>query len=96
MVAARKKTAPRRKRYAMPASVSAALKRRGLQSAYRARPPYQRNDYLMWIAKAKLPATQQQRLTQMLAELRKGDVYMKMKWQPRNAKRKSVKKVARK
>lgn len=51
-----------------------------LIAAYEARPPYQRNDFLGWIARAKLPATQQKRLAQMLDELQCGDVYMKMAW----------------
>ena len=42
------------------------------------RPPYQRNDYIGWITRAKLPATRQKRLEQMLDELEKGDAYMKM------------------
>lgn len=62
----------------MPVFVSEALKAAGLESAYAARPPYQRNDYIGWITKAKLPATQQKRLSQMLDELARGDVYMKM------------------
>jgi uncharacterized protein YdeI (YjbR/CyaY-like superfamily) len=65
----------------MPAFVREALEAKGLTAAYAARPPYQRNDYLGWIARAKLPATQQKRLAQMLDELKRGDVYMKMDWQ---------------
>jgi uncharacterized protein YdeI (YjbR/CyaY-like superfamily) len=64
----------------MPAFVREALEAKGLVAAYEARPPYQRNDYLGWIARAKLPATQQKRLAQMLNELQRGDVYMKMAW----------------
>ena len=64
----------------MPAFVREALEAKGLVAAYEARPPYQRNDYLGWIARAKLPATQQKRLAQMLDELQRGDVYMKMTW----------------
>jgi uncharacterized protein YdeI (YjbR/CyaY-like superfamily) len=64
----------------MPAYVREALATENLTSAYEARPPYQRNDHLGWIARAKLPATQQKRLAQMLDELRRGDVYMKMAW----------------
>lgn len=64
----------------MPAFVREALEAKKLTGAYEARPPYQRNDYLGWIARAKLPATQQKRLAQMLDELRRGDVYMKMAW----------------
>jgi len=45
---------------------------------YRARPPYQQNDYLGWIARAKRPGTRQKRIEQMLEELAAGDRYMKM------------------
>jgi len=38
------------------------------------RPDYQQNDYLGWIHKAAGEATKQQRLTQMLDELAKGNV----------------------
>ncbi len=48
--------------------------------AYNSRPPYQRNDYIGWIQRAKLEATRQKRLNLMLDELKRGDVYMKMKW----------------
>jgi hypothetical protein len=67
---------------AMPADVKQKLKARGLTRAYDARPPYQQNDYLGWMARAKLPATRQKRLEQMLDELEQGGVYMKMKWAP--------------
>lgn len=66
--------------YPMPDFVRAALEERGLLAAYRQRPPYQQNDYIGWITRAKLPATQQKRLLQMLDELERGGVYMKMKW----------------
>ncbi|MEQ1589402.1 MAG: YdeI/OmpD-associated family protein [Gallionella sp.] len=52
--------------------------------AYDARPPYQRNDYIGRITRAKLPATQQKRLDQMLDELVRGDVYMKMVWRKKS------------
>jgi uncharacterized protein YdeI (YjbR/CyaY-like superfamily) len=68
----------KRPNHPMPAFVSKALKAAGLETAYAARPPYQRNDYIGWITKAKLPATQRKRLSQMLDELARGDVYMKM------------------
>ena len=62
----------------MPEFIREALKTSGLESAYATRPPYQRNDYIGWITKAKLPATQQKRLSQMLDELARGNLYMKM------------------
>ena len=42
---------------AMPSFVTDALRQRGLVEAYDARPPNQRNDYLIWIVGAKLRAT---------------------------------------
>lgn len=64
----------------MPDDIEAELTRRGLMPAYQERPPYQRNDYLGWIARAKRPATRQKRIDQMLDELELGGVYMNMKW----------------
>lgn len=71
---------PPRPRYPMPKYMREALEARGLMEAYNARPPYQRNDYIGWITRAKRPETQEKRLNQMLDELEKGDVYMKMDW----------------
>lgn len=71
---------PSRPRYEMPKFLRDALNARGLMNAYRARPLYQQNDYIGWITRAKLEATKQKRLNQMLNELEKGGVYMKMKW----------------
>ena len=70
----------KRERYPMPDFIRDALAARKLTAAYDARPPFQRNDYIGWITRAKLPATQQRRLTQMLEELAQGDVYMKIAW----------------
>ena len=67
----------------MPDSVRAALEDAGLLDEYLERPPYQRNDYLSWITRAKRQDTRDRRLAQMLDELRRGDVYMKMEWHPR-------------
>ncbi len=63
----------------MPSWVLEALQERGLLSSYQARPAYQQNDYIAWITRAKLPATQAKRLAQMLEELQAGGVYMKMR-----------------
>ena len=71
---------PPRPRYPMPEYIREVLEARGLMDAYEARPPYQRNDYICWITRAKRPETQEKRLNQMLDELEKGDVYMKMEW----------------
>jgi uncharacterized protein YdeI (YjbR/CyaY-like superfamily) len=73
----------KRARNPMPAFVAQALKERGLLAAFQERPPYQRNDYLGWIARAKKDETKQRRLAQMLDELERGGVYMKMKWSGR-------------
>ena len=72
---------PPRPRYPIPDFIREALEARGLMESYRARPPYQRNDYIGWITHAKRIETQQKRLNQMLEELEKGDVYMKMDWE---------------
>ncbi len=56
----------------MPSFVRTALRRRGLTDAYKERPPYQQNDYLGWIARAKLEATRLKRLEQVLSELDHG------------------------
>jgi hypothetical protein len=64
----------------MPAFVRRALVERGLMDAYRARPAYQRNDYLGWIARAQREVTRLGRLEQMLDELEGGQRYMKMRW----------------
>jgi uncharacterized protein YdeI (YjbR/CyaY-like superfamily) len=66
----------------MPADVRRALLARRLIMKYRQRPPYQRNDYLGWIGRAKRPATRQKRLAQMLDELDRGDRYMNMAYRP--------------
>lgn len=66
----------------MPEFVQSALLQRGLVEAYQDRPPYQRNDYLGWIARAKRKETQEKRLAQMLDELAGGDRYMGMAYRP--------------
>lgn len=73
----------KRKRVPMPADVRAALEQSGLLAAYKQRPAYQQNDYIGWIVRAVRPATRQKRLEQMLDELKRGGVYMNMKWTPR-------------
>ena len=60
----------------MPDAIREALTSRDLMGAYDARPPYQRNDYLSWIARAKRTETQQKRLDIMLRELASGSGYM--------------------
>jgi uncharacterized protein YdeI (YjbR/CyaY-like superfamily) len=67
----------------MPDFFRDALDARGLMDAYLARPPYQQNDYIGWMNRAKLESTRQKRLNQMLDELERGGVYMRMKWKPK-------------
>ena len=63
----------------MPDFVRQALDERGLMEAYQKRPAYQQNDYIGWINRAKRQETKEKRLRQMLKELERGGVYMKMK-----------------
>ena len=79
----------RRPRHPMPAFVREALVESDLMELYSERPPYQQNDYVGWIAGAKREETKQKRLAQMLDELRRGDMYMKMSYHPQRAKRRS-------
>ena len=67
----------------MPGYIHDALTARRLLDAYSARPPYQQNDYIGWIARAKQETTRQKRLSQMLDELAHGDAYMKMDYHPK-------------
>lgn len=71
-----------RKKVAMPVWVRALLKEEGVFDAYCARPAYQRNDYLGWMARAKRVQTKQKRAAQMVRELRNGGVYMGMRHNP--------------
>jgi uncharacterized protein YdeI (YjbR/CyaY-like superfamily) len=69
-----------RPRYAMPAFIRTALAQNALTDVYEARPRYQQNDYIGWITRAKRPETRNNRLSQMLSELRGGELYMGMRW----------------
>ena len=71
----------------MPDFVSNALTKSGLLAAYRKRPPYQQNDYIGWINRARRPETKMKRLDQMLYELERGDLNMKMAYKPSTMKR---------
>jgi uncharacterized protein YdeI (YjbR/CyaY-like superfamily) len=68
----------------MPDFVRKALVDHDLMDAYHARPPYQQNDYLGWIARSKQETTKRKRLNQMINELKTGKSYMKMSWKPQN------------
>ncbi len=72
----------KRKKHKMPTDVKKALVANNLFGEYKARPAYQQNDYIGWIAEAKLPVTREKRLQQMLNELEVGGVYMKMNHPP--------------
>lgn len=70
----------------MPKDVLEALENEGLVDTYYARPPYQRNDYISWITRAKRDETRQKRLLRMIDELKDGGLYMKMKYNPNRTK----------
>jgi uncharacterized protein YdeI (YjbR/CyaY-like superfamily) len=73
-------TAGKRPRHPMPPDIQERLEASETLAAYGDRPPYQRNDYLIWIDEAKTPDTREKRIRQMIGELKRGDVYMKMTW----------------
>ena len=73
-----KMTRLKRPRYPMPDFIRDALLQRGLADSYYSRPPYQQNDYIAWINRAKRQETREKRLEQMLNELEHGDKYMNM------------------
>lgn len=66
----------------MPDDVATALKAGGVRAGYDRRPPYQRNDYVGWIGRAKEDATRRKRIGQMVEELKAGGVYMGMNHAP--------------
>jgi uncharacterized protein YdeI (YjbR/CyaY-like superfamily) len=66
----------------MPSFVRAALEEEGLVDDFYQRPPYQQNDYISWINRAKRPPTRHRRLQQMLDELEMGGVYMNIPHPP--------------
>lgn len=69
-----------RPRNSIPEDVGARIEARGLRRAYEERPPYQRNDYLGWIGRARREETRERRIAQMLDELAGGELYMQMSW----------------
>ena len=70
----------KRQIYDIPDFIASALDKSGLWEQYRARPPYQCNDYIGWITRGKREETCQKRLAQMLDELQNGDAYMGMRY----------------
>ena len=49
-----------------------------LMDIYHNRPPYQQNDYIRWITRAKKTETRIKRIKQMVFELHNGHLYMGM------------------
>ena len=68
----------------MPKFVREALVEYGPTEAYGNRPPYQQNDYIGWIIRAKREETRRKRLAQMLDELCRGDRYMNLAYRGKN------------
>ena len=64
----------------VPTDVREALVQKDLLEVYRKRPPYQHNDYRAWISRARRPETRDKRLAQMLDELERGNLYLKMRY----------------
>lgn len=77
-----------RPRYPMPDYIRQPLEKHQLMDQYKNRPPYQQNDYIGWITRAKKEETREKRLQQMLYELKDGGLYMKMKYNPQRIKKK--------
>jgi uncharacterized protein YdeI (YjbR/CyaY-like superfamily) len=67
----------------MPDDVREALEAEGLEGRYGARPPYQQNDYLGWIGRARRDETRRKRIETMLRELREDSGYMRLPYTPR-------------
>lgn len=76
-----KKTAQPRQRYEMPDELRQILVEHQLMEAYEARPPYQQNDYIGWIGRAKRAETKEKRIRQMLEDLASKQSYMGMPYQ---------------
>lgn len=70
----------KRARHKMPEFIKKAITDNNLTQEYKERPDYQQNDYIGWITQAKLDETKIKRLNQMIDELKKGTLYMKMKY----------------
>ena len=68
----------KRPKHPIPDFVKNELMSHGLIDVYLARPPYQQNDYIGWITRAKQETTKAKRLNQMIDELKDNDKYMKM------------------
>ena len=66
----------------LPDFIDDALRENNLDHIYKSRPAYQKNDYIAWIGRSRTEKTLIKRLDQMLEELKNGDRYMDMKYQP--------------
>lgn len=73
---------PNKQPQPMPGNVRGALQKEKLMDAYLERPAYQKDDYLKWIATAAGAAAKQQRLDQMIEELKNGKLYKGEAWTP--------------
>jgi uncharacterized protein YdeI (YjbR/CyaY-like superfamily) len=71
---------PNKTQQPMPGNVKGALAKRKLTEAYEARPQYQQQEYLKWIAAAAGPTAKQKRIDQMLEEIEKGGVFKGEPW----------------
>ena len=78
------KSTKKKKVLRLPDSIRNILIQEDVLAAYEARPYYQRNDYLQWIASAKREETINKRIAQMVEELRSGSLYMNMEYKPRS------------
>jgi hypothetical protein len=67
----------------LPDFIGDALRESNLEDEYRNRPAYQKNDYIGWIGRSRTEKTLIKRMDQMLEELKVGDTYMKMKYNPK-------------
>ena len=72
----------KRERHPMPTDILKALENNGVRESYYQRPAYQQNDYIGWITSAKQQKTRSKRLSQMIAELKQGGIYMGMDHPP--------------
>src|SRR4051812_43556158 len=64
----------------MPGQVKGALAKRNLLDTYIARPQYQKDDYLKWVAAAAGPTEKQKRIDQLVDEIEKGNVFKGEPW----------------
>ena len=74
---------PARPRSPTPDFFRDAINARGLMMPMVRVRPTSKMNYIGWIQRAKLESTRQKHLNQMLDELKKGNVYMKVKWSPK-------------